>query len=178
MVLATQNPIEEEGTYVLPQAQMDRFLLKEVITYPKPAEEVSVLQRSLSGALTQQVPSQLSLNDVFFLQDLARRVYVDPAVQTYIVAVVNATRSPHLFGVDSVGDYIEYGASPRASLAFQQVCQALAVLSGRGHVIPEDVKLLSHSVLRHRILLTFEAMAEKVRVEDVIDALVAAVPTP
>ena len=97
MVLATQNPIEEEGTYVLPQAQMDRFLLKEVIDYPTPAEEVTVLQRSLSGALAQQAAAQLGLNDVFFLQDLARRVYVDPAVQNHVVRVVNVTREPQRF---------------------------------------------------------------------------------
>jgi MoxR-like ATPase len=181
MVLATQNPIEEEGTYVLPEAQMDRFLLKEVVDYPSLIDEVAVLDRFDQGTLgphASDVTPVLTADDVVSLQRFTERVYVDNAIKEYIVNLVYATR--HLDEVvdRDLGRYVEIGASPRGSIAFFQVARALAVLAGRNHVIPEDVRTLRHAVLRHRIHLTFEALAERVRPEEIIDAVFAAVPAP
>ncbi len=179
MVLATQNPIEEEGTYVLPQAQMDRFLLKEIVHYPTPDEELEVLRRIESGVLGQQgVESVVTVADVQFLQDLATRVYVDDVIKRYIVALVNATRAPApVIGAERAS-YIEYGASPRGAIALLNVSKAVAVLNGRDHVVPEDVKAMRHAVLRHRLVLTFEAVADRMRPESLIDSIVNAVPSP
>ncbi|MDA4890324.1 MoxR family ATPase [Streptomyces sp. MS2A] len=180
LVIATQNPIEQEGTYELPEAQMDRFLLKEIVEYPSPAEELEVLARIDSGALDPErhVHTAISLADVELLQDVSRRIYVDAAVRNYIVSLVYVTRNPVPYIGERLGGYIKYGASPRGTIAFLQAARALALLSGRSHVIPEDIRNLRHLVLRHRVLLTFEAEAEGVRSEDVIDAVFGAVPTP
>jgi len=179
MVLATQNPIEEEGTYVLPQAQMDRFLLKEVLDYPTPAEEAQVLGRIAAGALeTQQVGAVAGLDDVLFLQSLVSRVHVAEAINRYIIEIVNVTRHPDQFLSTETARYLDYGASPRGAIAFLQVARAHALLAGRGHVLPEDVVTMRHPVLRHRLLLTFEALASRVRTEDIIDTIFDTVPTP
>ncbi|MQW77203.1 AAA domain-containing protein [Nocardioides sp. dk4132] len=179
LVLATQNPIDEEGTYVLPQAQMDRFLLKEVLDYPSPEEESLVLSRIADGTLQAPASAPVAtLADVEFLQGVADRVHVAESVRRYIVEIVNVTRHPDQFLPTDTARYLEHGASPRGAIAFLQAARALAVLAGRGHVLPEDVVALRHSVLRHRILLTFEAAAARVRPDDVVDAVFAAVPTP
>ncbi|NPC95212.1 MoxR family ATPase [Nocardioides sp. zg-DK7169] len=179
LVLATQNPIDEEGTYVLPQAQMDRFLLKEVLEHPSPLEEAQMLRRMADGGLRDtRVQPVASLDDVVFLQSVADRVHVDEAVLRYIVEIVNVTRNPHAYLAADVARSIEHGASPRGAIAFLQAARAMAVLAGRDHVLPEDVVGLRHQVLRHRLILTFEAVATRVRADDVIDAVFAAVPTP
>ncbi|WP_067439676.1 AAA family ATPase [Nocardioides jensenii] len=180
MVLATQNPIEEEGTYVLPQAQMDRFLLKEVVEYPNDTEELEVLDRYDTGALGtgSTVASVVTPEQVGYLQRLVERVYVDPVIKRYIVALVHATRATERVLGPEQGRYVEIGASPRGTIAFYQVARALAVINGRNHVIPEDVRHLRHAILRHRIHLNFEALAERVKPEMVIDAVFAAVPSP
>ncbi|GGU45243.1 hypothetical MoxR-like ATPase [Nocardioides albus] len=181
MVLATQNPIEEEGTYVLPHAQMDRFLLKEIVNYPSDAEELVVLERIEAGTLgpdhevTRPVADP---DDVIWLQELTKRVYVDPAIKRYIVALVQATRNASQLLGPETGSYVEIGASPRASIAFLQASRAAALLLGRSYVTPEDVRELRHSILRHRLHLSFEALAEKVQPEMLVDALVRAVPSP
>lgn len=181
MVLATQNPIEEEGTYVLPHAQMDRFLLKEIVDYPTEDDELMVLERIDDGTLGQHMADVVAVagtDDVVELQGLVRRVYVDPAIRRYITALVRATRNvTELLGPE-LGNYVEIGASPRGSIAFFQAARAMAVVQGRHYVIPEDVRELRHSVLRHRIHLSFEALADRVRPETVIDAVFRAVPTP
>lgn len=181
IVLATQNPIEEEGTYVLPEAQMDRFILKEVISYPEATEELEMLRRIESGVYDKEDDSELphvSTDDIIYLQDLTKKVYVDQAIKDYIVRIVTATRNPHSVIQADLAKYVQFGASPRASIALMQVARSLALLSGRRHVIPEDVKQLRHSVLRHRILLNFEAAADKVHPEAIIDAIYGAVQTP
>lgn len=179
MVMATQNPIEEEGTYVLPQAQMDRFLVKEVMTYPTPTEELEMVNRIESGALDDEPLTPVtSLGDVFFLRGLSRRVRVDESIKRYIIDLVNVTRDPGAYLGTEKARYIDYGASPRAVIAFLLAARATALLDGRDHVLPEDVKEFRYPVLRHRIVLTFEAVAERVRPEDVIDAVVDAVPAP
>ncbi|WP_043321562.1 AAA family ATPase [Mycetocola saprophilus] len=180
LVIATQNPIEQEGTYELPEAQMDRFLIKEIVQYPSPAEELEILSRIDSGVLDPQAhgAGAVDLEDVVFLQDLARRVHVDPAIRSYIVSLIYVTRRPGDYLAPESARALRYGASPRASIAFLQAARALALLSGRSYVIPDDVVTLRHLVLRHRVLLTFEAEADGIRSEDLIDQIFAAVPTP
>ena len=180
LVIATQNPIEQEGTYELPEAQMDRFLLKEIVDYPTPAEELTILERVDTGVLesTHHVRARVSLDDVAFLQDLAGRVYVDEAVRTYIVQLVYVTRNPGPYIGADRARLIKYGASPRASIAFLRASRAMALLDGRDYVTPDDVRALRHLVLRHRVLLTFEADADGVRSEEIIDDVFASVPAP
>ncbi|MGB4758570.1 MAG: MoxR family ATPase [Candidatus Saccharimonadales bacterium] len=180
VVLATQNPIEQEGTYELPEAQLDRFLLKEVIAYPTPSEEVEVLRRIESGVLdeTNETKPSASLEDIAFLQELVAKVYVDDSIKSYIVSIISATRQPSAIIGNDLGRYVQLGASPRGSITLQQVARALAVINGRSHVIPEDVRQLRYSALRHRIILNFEAVADQVHAEAIIDAIFGAVPTP
>jgi len=180
MVLATQNPIEEEGTYVLPRAQMDRFLLKEVIDYLEADHEFEVLNRFDDGSLGKgtDVTAVVGPEIVRHLQKLTQRVYVDPSIKRYIVALVGTTRRTSTSLPAELRGYVEMGASPRGTIAFFQAARALALLSGRNHVLPEDVRELRHGVLRHRIHLTFEALAERVRAEEIIDAVFKAVPSP
>jgi MoxR-like ATPase len=181
LVLATQNPIEEEGTYLLPHAQMDRFLLKEIVDYPGEDDELMVLERIDDGTLGQHMTDLapvITTQEVAELQELVRRVYVDPAIRRYITSLVRATRDVTGLLGHELGDYVEIGASPRGSIAFFQAARAMAVVQGRHYVIPEDVRELRHSVLRHRLHLSFEALADRVRPETVIDAVFRAVPTP
>jgi len=180
LVIATQNPIEQEGTYELPEAQMDRFLLKEIVEYPSPSDEFEILSRIDSGVLDpdKHVASSVSLEDVRMLQDIASRVYVDAAIRNYIVSIAYVTRNPAPYIGEERARLIKYGASPRASIAFLQASRALALLNGRTHVLPEDIRTLRHVVLRHRVLLTFEADAEGIRSEEIIDQIFTSVPTP
>ena len=181
LVLATQNPIDHEGTYVLPHAQMDRFLLKEIVDYPAEADEVAVLDRIDDGTLGQHqqpVAPVISTADVVDLQSLVRRVYVDPAIKKYVVGIVRATRAGAQVLGAQLAPFVEIGASPRGTIAFFQAARAMAVLQGRHYVIPEDVRDLRYSVLRHRIHLSFEALADRVAPETIIDAVFRAVPTP
>ena len=179
MVLATQNPIEEEGTYVLPEAQMDRFLMKEVLTYPRPSEEADVLDRISNGSFDQPVTGRpISTGDVEWLQRAAERVYVDPVIKQYIVALINTSRGGGPRPVPGLDRQVRVGASPRGGIALMKVAQAVALQEGRTYVIPDDVRLLRHGVLRHRLVLTYDALADGVAPEAIIDAIFAAVPTP
>lgn len=179
IVLATQNPIEQEGTYELPEAQLDRFLLKEILTYPSVDEEVEMLKRLDTGILSQPVTNtSATKEDIVLVQQLVGKVYVDDAVKKYIVSIVDATRQPSKFISPDVAKYVEFGASPRASITFMQVARTIALMNGRTHVVPDDVKLLRHSILRHRIILNFEAVADKVKPETVIDAIFSVIQTP
>lgn len=178
LVLATQNPIEEEGTYVLPQAQMDRFLLKEVIDYPTAEAELEVLNRVESGVFDVAGPVIASINDVLRLQRICAAVHVDETLKRYMVELVNVTRRPSSYLDGDQARWIEFGASPRGAIAFMQVARAAALLAGRDHALPDDIVGMRHAVLRHRLVLTFEAVAERVSVENLIDAVFKAVPTP
>ncbi|WP_144658994.1 MoxR family ATPase [Paenarthrobacter nicotinovorans] len=180
LVLATQNPIEQEGTYRLPEAQMDRFMLKDVLDYPSPGEEAEVIRRIDAGVFSaaQKPPAAASLDAVVQVQELVRRVYIDPAIVRYIVGLAYVTRNAAQYLEPHLANLVEFGASPRASIAFSQAARALALLNGRDHVIPEDVKNLAHRVLRHRIILGFDAVVEGVAVGTVIDAVLASVQTP
>ena len=179
MVLATQNPIEEEGTYVLPEAQMDRFLMKEVLSYPKPAEEADVLDRISSGSFDRPITTRpISTDDVEWLQGAVERVYVDPVIKQYIVALINTSRGGGPRPVTGIERHVRVGASPRGGIALMKVAQAVALQEGRTYVIPDDVRLLRHGVLRHRLVLTYDALADGIAPEAIIDAIFAAVPTP
>ena len=174
LVLATQNPIESEGVYPLPEAQQDRFLMKLLIGYPSYGEELEIVRR-MSGAMTA-VRSVLTPDDLVRLQLTAGRVYVDPAVADYAVRIVVATRTPTALGVAGVAPYLAYGASPRASLGLVVAARALALLRGRAFALPEDISCLAPDLLRHRLVLSYEALAEGVDSDELIGRVLAQVP--
>jgi MoxR-like ATPase len=177
LVFATQNPIEHEGTYPLPEAQVDRFLLKVKVDYPKKEEERQVLDRMMTGELPQ-VSRVLTSDAVRRLVARVREVYVDERLRDYMVALVAATRRPKDVGLGDLVPLIAFGASPRATLAFSEASRALAFLRGRGYVVPEDVKEIAKDVLRHRVLLSYEAEAENVAAETVVDRILERVEVP
>jgi MoxR-like ATPase len=179
-VMATQNPIDQEGTYPLPESQLDRFLMKITIDYPELDSEVEIMQQVRREA-QQQSPAQMppglpvSQQVIFAARAQVLELYSAPAVEEYIAQLVNASRRPELYSLQLAG-WIQYGASPRASLAFDRCGRALAWLDGRDYVSPEDVQQLAHEILRHRILLTYQAEADGVSIDAVIDELLAQVP--
>ena len=177
IVIATQNPIEQEGTYPLAEAQMDRFLLKEKLDYPTVDEELEILNRMESGILykSEQI---LTLKDVSFLQELSKKVYIDSSIKRYITEIVSATRKPADFISKDLAKYVSMGASTRATIAFMDAAKAVALIRGRSYVIPDDIKSLRYNVLRHRIALNYSAVADEVEVETIIDAIIGAIKTP
>ena len=177
LVMATQNPIEQEGTYPLPEAQVDRFMLKVKISYPQPGEERQVLDMALEGT-TRQIEPVFSAEEIAEIQKVVRLVYIDDQVRNYILHVVRATRKPGDFGMDDLTPLIDYGASPRATIYLGLGAQAMAFLAGRGYVTPQDVKDIAYDVLRHRVILTYEAEAEQMTPEDVIGKILNMVPVP
>lgn len=177
LVLATQNPIEQEGTYPLPEAQTDRFMLKVRITYPQPQDERKVLDMALDGA-NRPIQPVLTADEIFAMQEAVRMIYVDDQIKDYILSIVSATREPKRFKLDKLAPLIEYGASPRATVFLGMAARANAFLVGRGYVTPQDVKDVAYDVLRHRILLTYEAEAEEMSTDDVIRELLSTVPVP
>ena len=178
MVFATQNPIEQEGTYPLPEAQVDRFLLKVKIDYPKAEEERAILDR-MAGSELPPVARVMSHEAVRRMADRVLGVYMDERIRDYMVALVRADAArPRDVGLAEVAHLIAFGASPRATLAFSHAARAMAFLQGRGFVIPEDVKAIALDVLRHRILLTYEAEAENVTTEQLIERLLERVEVP
>jgi MoxR-like ATPase len=177
LVFATQNPIEQEGTYPLPEAQVDRFLLKVKVDYPKKEEERQILDLMLGGE-TPTVSKVLKGDAVLRLSKRMHDVYLDERIRDYIVALVTATRRPREVGLSDLVHFISFGASPRATLSFSEASRAVAFLRGRGYVVPEDVKEIARDVLRHRVLLTFEAEAENVTTETVVDRILERVEVP
>ena len=180
MVIATQNPVDQEGTYPLSEAQTDRFLLKEIVRYPSPEEEVEVMSRIDAGvyAKDQDAVPVVTLEDVLRLQDTVRHVHMDRALMLYASQLVDVTRHPEGALPEQVARVIQYGASPRATIAFCKAGRAQAVLAGRTHVLPEDIAKLAHRVLRHRLILGFEAASSDVTPEVVVDAALRAVRVP
>ncbi len=177
VVLATQNPIEQEGTYPLPEAQLDRFLFKVLVDYPDPEDERRVLEYHLGDAFP--TPSQAtSLEEFGELGNVVREVYLDERIRTYIINLVTATREPADVGLGDLTPLVAYGASPRATIALAVGSRALAMTRGRSYVTPEDVKELAPSVLRHRLVLTYEAEAEGATVEDITERILLAVEVP
>lgn len=176
-VIATQNPIEQEGTYLLAEAQLDRFLLKEKLTYPNQEQEYEILNRIEKNVFTTQ-QAVADLADILYLQELVQRVYIDDEIKKYIVAIINATRYSSEFISPELSEYITMGASTRGAIALMEVSKAVALMRCRNYVTPDDVKALAHSVLGHRITLNYAAVADGVSEEQIIDAIIGAIQTP
>lgn len=176
LVMATQNPIESEGTYPLPEAQVDRFMLKVVIGYPAHDEELTVVHRQLVGP--PDLKQALSLDDLKALQRAVFDIYVDPALVSYAVALATATREPAAHGLPDLAPYIAYGASPRGPISLVQSARALALVRGREYTLAEDVQSLVRDALRHRLVLTYQALAEEVTPDAILEHVIAAVPVP
>ena len=176
LVMATQNPIESEGTYPLPEAQVDRFMLKILVDYPAHDEELSVVERSLVPP--PDLRQTLSLEDLRGLQRAVYDVYVDPAVVSYSVGLATATRRPTDAGLPDLAQYVAFGASPRGPISLVQSARALALLRGRDYVLPSDLQALAKDALRHRLVLTYQALSEQVSADAVLDAVLARVPLP
>lgn len=178
MVMATQNPIEQEGTYPLPEAQVDRFMLKLKITYPSKEEEKKILERMARSSPRIDVEPVISPKDILRLRELQDEIYMDEKVEDYILDIVQATRTPERFGLADLGKLIQYGASPRATIFLAMGARAHALLQGRGYVTPQDVKSIGMDVLRHRVIITYEAEAEEKTSEDVVSAIFDNVAVP
>jgi len=177
LVLATQNPIEQEGTYPLPEAQVDRFMLKLRVNYPTREEERLILDRMTTGK-SVDIKAVVHPNEILAARAIVNEIYVDDKLKNYILDLVFASRNPEKFKLESLKPLIAYGGSPRATICMTQAAKAYAFLQGRGYVTPEDVKSVGADVLRHRILLTYEAEAENITSEDVVAKLFAAVEVP
>ncbi|HEY4276882.1 MAG TPA: AAA family ATPase [Conexibacter sp.] len=176
LVLATQNPIESEGTYPLPEAQVDRFLMKVLVDYPSMTEEAAVVDRSLGAVAAPR--ERLSIADLDRFAEASQRVLVDREVIQYAVTLADATRRPQKYGLDDIAPFIEYGASPRGPIGLVQAARALALLRGRGYVAVADVRDLAPDVLRHRIVLSYDALTENVSADEVLNRVFAAVDEP
>ncbi len=177
LVLATQNPIEQEGTYPLPEAQIDRFMLMVKIDYPSPTEEREIMDRYT----VKEVPTAKKVikpKDILRARDVIRDIYVDDKVKEYIVNIVFASREPAKYGLDDLTDLIAYGASPRASIFLNLAAKAHAFLKGRGYITPEDIKAIGHDILRHRIIVSYEAEAEEIKSDDIVNKIFDAVEVP
>ncbi len=177
LVMATQNPIEQEGTYPLPEAQIDRFMMKLVVGYPSKADERAILDRMGSTSPQFEIDAVLSPEEIVAARAIVDEIYIDDKIKDYIVDLVMATREPSAFNLP-IADWVQYGASPRATLALTVGAKACAFLAGRGYATPQDVKDIAKDVLRHRIIITYEAEAEEKTSEDVVRAILDHVPVP
>jgi MoxR-like ATPase len=178
LVLATQNPLEQEGTYPLPEAQVDRFIMKVIVDYPAMFEEQLIIRQNVQGGAYPVINQVVSAHEVMNAKDLTRQIYMDEKIEQYILDIVFATRKPDQYNLENLKPLISYGASPRGSINLGLAAKAQAFLNKRGFVIPEDVRSISKDVLRHRIGLTYEAEAENVKVEDVIEDVLKKINVP
>ena len=177
LVMATQNPVEQEGTYPLPEAQMDRFMLKVVISYPTIEEEKKIMRENLAGSLPEVLPVS-SADEIIKAREVVREVYIDEKIEQYIADMVFATRYPERYGLAELQPMITFGASPRASISLAKASRAYAFIKRRGYVVPEDVRAVAHDVLRHRIGLSYEAEANALTSEDIISQIINKVEVP
>ena len=177
LVMATQNPIEQEGTYPLPEAQTDRFLLKVVIGYPDKEEEKRIIRQNIYGTPEPVIPV-VDPKEILEVQKIVEKIYIDEKIENYIVDIVFATREPSKYGLADLQSIISYGASPRASISLAKAARAYAFLRGRGYVIPEDVRAVCHDVMRHRIGLTYEAEANNISADEVINNVIDKIAVP
>lgn len=177
LVMATQNPIEQEGTYPLPEAQVDRFMLKALISYPKKEEEAQIIRQQIRPE-SQQIRPVVSIADILELRRLAAEVYIDEKIERYIVDIVFATRQPADYGLENFKSFISFGASPRASINLALAARSYALMKGRGYVIPEDVRAVCYDVLRHRIGLSYEAEAQDLTSDELIKEILNRVEVP
>ncbi|HWI90820.1 MAG TPA: MoxR family ATPase [Flavisolibacter sp.] len=178
LVLATQNPLEQEGTYPLPEAQVDRFIMKVVVGYPSRSEEQLIIRQNVQGISSPNVNPVVSVQEIVSARNMVRDIYMDEKVEHYILDIVFATRNPSQFGLDNLKPLISYGSSPRGSINLAIASKAVAFLNKRGYVIPEDVRSICNDVLRHRIGLTYEAEAENIVITDVIDQILQKIDLP
>jgi len=178
LVLATQNPLEQEGTYPLPEAQQDRFIMKVIVDYPTKQEEQIIIRQNVQGLKSPEVSQVVSMQEITQAKDLTRQIYMDEKVENYILDIVFATRFPEKYKLEKLKPLIAYGGSPRASINLALAAKAHAFLNKRGFVIPEDVRSISKDVLRHRLGLTYEAEAENVNVENIIDDVLRVIQVP
>lgn len=178
LVLATQNPLEQEGTYALPEAQADRFLMKVVVNYPTMAEEQLILRQNVQGQPPAEIRQVVNIAEVTAARDLTKQIYMDEKIEQYILNIVFATREPGRYELNKLKPLISYGGSPRASINLAIAAKAQAFLNKRGFVIPEDVRSIARDVMRHRIGLTYEAEAENVNVEDVVEEIIRQINVP
>ena len=178
LVLATQNPLEQEGTYPLPEAQVDRFMLKVIVDYPNKNEEQKIIQQLVQGSESPKINQVVSVTDIIEGRNLTRQIYMDEKIEKYIVDIVFATRFPEQYNLGKFKSLISYGGSPRASINLALAAKAHAFMQKRGYVIPDDVKAISKDVLRHRIGLTYEAEADNVTTEQIIDGILKIVQVP
>lgn len=177
LVLATQNPIEQEGTYPLPEAQIDRFMLKVKITYPSRDDELNIMRQNINNSAGEVQPV-ISRNDILRGRELIHEIYIDSKIEKYILDIVFATRTPKDFGMDNLTELISYGGSPRATINLALAAKAIAFIKRRGYVIPEDVRAICHDVLRHRLAVTYEAEAEDITSEYLINEILNKVEVP
>ena len=177
LVLATQNPLEQEGTYPLPEAQLDRFMLKVVITYPKIEEERKVIRRNLASKPVK-VPPIVTQQQIIAAREIVRDIYIDERLENYILDIVFATRFPKQYKLDDIVPYVGFGVSPRGSINLVLSAKVCAFIKGRGYVIPDDVKNVVYDVLRHRIGITYEAEAENITSNDIIDQVINSIEVP
>ena len=178
LVLATQNPLEQEGTYPLPEAQQDRFIMKVVVDYPKMHEEQLIIRQNVQGGTTEPIRQVVSIQEVVDAKNLTRQIYMDEKIEQYILDIVFATRTPEKYQLEKLKPLISYGGSPRASINLALAAKAQAFLNKRGFVIPEDVRSISKDVMRHRLGLTYEAEAENVTVEDIVEDILKKINVP
>jgi MoxR-like ATPase len=178
LVLATQNPLEQEGTYPLPEAQVDRFIMKVIVGYPSKQEEQLIIRQNVQGISSPQVEQVVSIRELTEAKALTRNIYMDEKIEQYILDIVFATRKPEEYGLSKLKPLLSYGGSPRASINLALASKAYAYLSQRAFVIPEDVKAIAKDVLRHRLGLTYEAEAENINVEDIIEDLLKTIQVP
>ena len=177
LVMATQNPIEQEGTYPLPEAQVDRFMLKVIIDYPKKQEEKLIMRHNLAKEFPQ-AKTILKTKDIISAREVVKEVYMDEKIEQYILDIIFASRNPDKNGLEKMKDYISFGGSPRSSINLAKASKAFAFIKRRGYVIPEDVRAMCYDVLRHRIGLTYEAEAENISTEDIITEILNTVEIP
>ena len=178
LVMATQNPIEQEGTYNLPEAQKDRFMMKVSVGYPSPAEEALIIRSKIQGSETEKVKKALTKKDILRLKSLVKEVYLDEKIEKYIVDIINETRNPSIPALQDLAPYISYGSSPRGGINLALASKARAFMEGRSFVTPDDIKVMSVKVLNHRIGLTFEAEVDELNAEDIIHKIVQYVEVP
>ncbi len=176
-VIATQNPIEQEGTYLLAEAQLDRFLIKEKLKYPNQNEEFEILNR-IEQNVFASCEAVASIDDVRFIQNLTKQVYLDDSIKRYIIQIIDATRNPAAYIGPKLAQYVTLGSSTRGAIALMEVSKAVALINGRDFVIPEDVKKMIYSVLRHRVTLNYAAVADNVISENIINTILGVIPTP
>ena len=176
LVLATQNPVEHEGTYPLPEAQVDRFMMKVYIDYPKKADELEIMRRMANMAFNDNVNKVLSKEDIFAIRNEINQVQISETLEKYIIELVFATRRPAEYDLNEFAEYIQFGVSPRASIALNRAAKAIAYFDDRDYVLPEDIKEVAHDVMNHRIILNYEAEADGIKTKDFIEAILRKVP--